>query len=146
MPVIKNTALACSKRERGQAMLESGLVMLIFLSFLIGTLDFGQFLFFHQSLVERARAAARYGAINPTDSTGTTNVAVYNMAAPASGASPILGGLTTAMVSVVSSDPSTPEARITVTITGYPFTFLSPYIGGSHTVRPVVATMASEAP
>ena len=27
MPVIKNTALACSKRERGQAMLESALVV-----------------------------------------------------------------------------------------------------------------------
>lgn len=146
MPVIKKSALACSKRERGQALVESALIMLIFLSFLIGTMDFGQFLFFHQSLVERARAAARYGAINPTDSTGTRNVAVYNMPAPANGASPILGGLTTAMVSVVSSDPSTPEARITVTITGYPFTILSPYIAGSYTVKPVVATMASEAP
>jgi Flp pilus assembly protein TadG len=146
MPVIKNTALAGSRREHGQAMVESALILLIFLSFLIGTLDFGQFLFFHQSLVERARAAARYGAVNPTNSTGTKNVAVYNTPSPASDASPVLGGLTTGMVNVVSSDPATPQARITVTITGYPFNVLSPYIAGSFTVKPVVATMVSEAP
>ncbi len=134
------------KQERGQAFVEGALVMLIFLSFLIGTLDFGQFLFFHQSLVERARAAARYGAINPADAPGTVNMAVYNMPTPPTGTSPVLGGLTTSMIGVVSSDAGTPEARITVTITGFPFNFFSPTIAGSHTVNSVVATMASEAP
>ena len=49
-------------RRRGHAMLEGALVLMIFLSFLIGTLDFAQFLYFHQSLVERVRMAARYCA------------------------------------------------------------------------------------
>src|SRR5437763_1492718 len=78
----RNTDRTSNPRERGQALMESALVILIFLSFLIGTLDFGQFLFFHQTLVERARAAARYGAVNPTDSAGTVNVAVYNTGKP----------------------------------------------------------------
>jgi len=53
--------------ERGSQMVETSLILLTFLLMLIGTIDFGQVLYFHQSLVERARAAARYGAINPTD-------------------------------------------------------------------------------
>ena len=58
--------------ERGQSFVETGLVLLIFLMLLIGIIDFGQVLYFHQSLVERARAAARYGAINPTFGTPTS--------------------------------------------------------------------------
>ncbi|MEO8131643.1 MAG: TadE family protein [Bryobacteraceae bacterium] len=146
MPVTNVVGRSRTRRQRGQALVESALVMLIFLSFLIGTLDFGQFLFFHQSLVERARAAARYAAVNPTDATGTKNIAVYNTAVPALDATPMVGGLTTSMVGVVSSDIGLPEARITVTITGYPFSFLSPYIAGSYTAKPIRAVMASEAP
>ena len=63
-------------------MVETSLVLLTFLMLLIGIIDFGQVLYFHQSLVERARAAARYGAINPTDTTGIQNVAVYNDGEP----------------------------------------------------------------
>ena len=70
--------------ERGQSLVETGLVLVMFLLLLIGIIDFGQILYFHQSLVERARAAARYGALNPTDTTGIKNVAVYNVATFAS--------------------------------------------------------------
>jgi hypothetical protein len=55
-------------------MVETALILLTFILMLIGTIDFGQVIYFHQSLVERARAAARYGAINPTDTTGIRNI------------------------------------------------------------------------
>jgi Flp pilus assembly protein TadG len=57
-------------------MVETALLLLVFLTTLVGILDFGQGLYFHQSLVERARAAARYGAIHPTDATGIQKVEV----------------------------------------------------------------------
>jgi len=112
----------------GQALIETTLVVFLLAAFAMGTLDFGQYLHFHQSLSERARAAARYGAVNPTDGIGIQNVAVYNDPAGAShGANPLLPNLTTAMVAVclpgdkACADPAAgPDSCITVTISGYP--------------------------
>jgi hypothetical protein len=125
--------------------MEGGLVLLLFVSFLIGTLDFAQVLFFHQTLVERARAAARYAAVHPTDTAGVKNVAVYNAASPSGTPTAVLPGLLTSMVSLSTSGAGTPEARVKVTITGYPYTFVSPMISGSRTATASV-TMLSEAP
>jgi len=130
--------------ERGQSMLETALVLLMFILMLIGTLDFGQVLYFHQSLVERARAAARYAAINPTDSTGIQNIAVYNSATVPSPPVAILPGLTTGMVNVSNPGNNTPEARVMVTISGYPINFISPYIAQTFNNRPVIVSVTSE--
>ena len=130
--------------ERGQSLVETGLVLLVFLMMLIGIIDFGQVLYFHESLVERARAAARYGAIHPTDSTGITNMALYNTATAPSPANPILYGMTSAMVDVQNPDINTAAARVVVTISNYPINFISPYIAQSFHNRPVMVAMSSE--
>lgn len=131
-------------KQRGHAVLESALVLLIFLGFMLGTLDFAQVLYFHQSLVERVRVAARYAAVNPADTTGTKNMAVYNTVA--AGTSPLLPGLTTSMVSVETTDAGTPEARIKVAITGYGYQFFSPMLARGGQTAAISATMISEAP
>ena len=143
-----------SKRQRGQTLIESVLVLFVFLAFLIGTLDFGQYLYFHQSLAERARAAARYGAVNPGDRTGIQNVAVYNdPSGTANGATAIIPNFTTAMVAVClpgdasCSDSATgPDWRVTVTITGYQMTTFNLLIPQSFTNRPITASLPSETP
>ena len=133
-------------RRRGHAMLEGALILMIFLSFLIGTLDFAQFLYFHQSLVERVRTAARYGAVHPTDTTGIQNMAVYNKAVLTGSETSLVPNLTTGMVAVSSLSAGSSEARVTVTISSYPFQFFSPLIAGARTARAITATMVSEAP
>jgi hypothetical protein len=125
-------------------MVETALILLTFILMLIGTIDFGQVIYFHQSLVERARAAARYGAINPTDTTGIQNIAVYNAASPPGTPTPVLPGLTTAMVTLSNTGANTPEARIMVTISGYPINFISPYIARQFNNRPVIVSMSAE--
>ena len=132
------------RRQSGHAMLEGALVMTIFLGFLLGTLEFAQFLYFHQSLVERVRVGARYGAVHPADNTGVKNMAVYNNSA--GGTTPMLPGLTTNMVSMDVQSAGTPEARVTVRVTGFPFRFFSLGIAGSRTAAPISATLLSEAP
>ena len=69
---------ASSDKRRGQAVIESSLILLIFIPVLIGILDFGQFLYFHQSLSERARAGARYAAVHTFDATKIANYTLYN--------------------------------------------------------------------
>jgi Flp pilus assembly protein TadG len=130
--------------ERGATMLETALLFMIFLTMLVGIIDFGQVLYFHQSLVERARAAARYGAVHPTDTTGIQNVAVYNSATVSGSPVAVLPGMTTSMVNVQDLGNNTPEARIMVTISGYPINFISPYIAKQFNNRPVIVSMSAE--
>src|SRR5262249_48997681 len=110
-------------KERGQAMVETALSMLLFLPVVLGIMDFGQFLYFHQALADRTRAAARWGAVNTFNATRITNVAIYNDPnGPANGASKILPYLNNTTsgsdgyVSANLSDAGTDDARITVTI------------------------------
>ena len=133
-----------NNRERGASLLESALLLLTFLTMVIGVMDFGQVLYLHQSLVERARSAARYGAINPTDSTGIQNVAVYNSATVANGQTAMLVGLTTAMVNVQNPDINTPNARVVVTISGYPMQFFTPGLAQAFTGQSVMVAMTAE--
>ena len=139
--------------QSGQALVESGLILLIFLVFLIGTFDFGQYLYFHQSLSERARAALRYGIINMSDRTGIQNMAVYNDPAGAqNGATPLLPNLQTAMVAVClpgdaecSNPAASADSRVTVTISGYQMTTFNLLMPQSFTNKPIVASAPSEA-
>jgi Flp pilus assembly protein TadG len=130
--------------ERGATMLETALLFMVFLTMLIGIIDFGQVLYFHQSLVERARAAARYGAIHPTDTTGIQNMAVFNSATVTGTPVAVLPGMTTAMVNVQDLSNNTPEARVMVTISGYPINFISPYIAKQFNNRPVIVSITAE--
>lgn len=73
-------------RRKGNAILESAFVFLTVSAMLIGTFDFGQFLFVHQALVERARSSARWGAVDMDHNTAEIeNMVLYNTPdAPAS--------------------------------------------------------------
>lgn len=140
-----------SRTRKGQALIETSLVLILLMSFVVGTLDFGQYLYFHQALAERARAAARYGAVNPKDRNGIQNVAIFNN--PVGGSSPILPNLDASMISVClpgdreCADPSAgADARVTVTITGYPMVMVNLFLPRSFTNRPITASLPSEAP
>jgi len=56
--------------QRGQSVVEGLLVLVVLIGMILGVLDFGQMMFLHQTLTERARAAARYAALNPADVDG----------------------------------------------------------------------------
>jgi Flp pilus assembly protein TadG len=122
------------KRRRGSAFVETAFVFTSFAFMLIGAFDFGQFLFIHQALVERARNAARWGIVNnPTDHTSIQNMVLYNQPTVPSGQASGYFGLTSNMVRVSDPGSGTNDYRLVVFITNYPYTILSPYIGGTYT-------------
>lgn len=125
------------RTSRGSAIIEAALIFPLFFIMLIGAFDFGQFLFIHQALVERARYAARWGAINnPADSTSITNVVLYlQSTAPPSGTGFL--NLTTSNVSVTNPDSGAAGYRLNIRISGYTYTVLSPYMAGTH-IGPVI--------
>jgi Flp pilus assembly protein TadG len=121
-------------------------VLLVFVGLMIGTLDFGQFLYLHQSLTERARAAARYGAVHSYDYPGDAikNFAVYNDANPGADAKGLVPNLTTDKVTAEIIAEGTDASRIRVTISNYPFTFFSPWIAHQATARAIIASVPYE--
>ncbi len=132
--------------RRGQSLVESALVTLVFLTLLIGVLDVGQVLFVHQTLVERARHALRWGTVRPFDATAIRNIVLYNRSALADGNPPGPGlfNLTPGMVSVTRQDASLPADRIVLRISGYPFRFYTPFIAGLYQGRPIVLSIPYE--
>jgi Flp pilus assembly protein TadG len=128
-------------RNRGSVMVELSLVGIIFFALVVGILDFGQSLFIQQAIVERARYAARWGAISdPTNSTAITNMVLYLQAPTPTNVSPSFG-LAASNVSVSTADAGTDNYRLVVQISGYQFAMLSPFLAGAYTGAPIVVSV-----
>ncbi|MFN3326066.1 MAG: TadE/TadG family type IV pilus assembly protein [Bryobacteraceae bacterium] len=108
-------------------MLESALILTVFIGMLVAIYDVSHFLILHQSLTERVRDALRYGTVHPFDATKIQNIVLYGSPAEPSGAAPSFN-LTRSMVNVQRLDPDSTEDRIVVTVSGYPFEILTPWI------------------
>ena len=122
------------KLSKGAVFLETGLVFVIFAFMLMGAFDFAQFLFIHQALVDRARTAARWGALSdPTNTLAIQNMVLYNQTTAPTGATSGLFGLTSAMVQVSTQDVATSaDYRLIVSITNYPYQMISPIAAGTY--------------
>ena len=137
------TRQTCSRsRRRGSVMVESTLVVLVFLMTLIGIIDFGQLLFIHETMVERMRSGLRYGVVT-YDATAISNLVLYGTATPAEGQQPSFN-LASNMVQVSRLDANQPEDRVMITISGYPVEFLTPFIAGRYTGKPIIGVLPME--
>lgn len=133
--------------SKGSTMLELSFIFTIFFCLLMGTFDFGQFLFVHQALVERARMAARWGTAcsaqtpfcHTTDE--ITNMVLYDQSTNPGGGAKGYFNLTSSMVTVsetTDTDCFTSGAepslfnRLIVQVHDYPYVMISPYSAGSY--------------
>jgi Flp pilus assembly protein TadG len=134
------------RSQKGQTLVESALVIIILLFTLFGIVDFGQVMFFHQALVERARAGVRYAAIaNPFVASDVQNMVVFNNTA-GTGA-PILANLATSNVTVTQTGiQGCNGSRVTVTISNYPFHFFSLFIARNFANWTISESLPWEAP
>lgn len=128
--------------KRGSALVEMALIGVAFFVILLGILDFSQFLFLQQALVERARFAARWGALSdPTNSTAIRNMVLYlSSTVPTDGTTPSFG-LTAGMIDVATPDAKTDNYRLVVKISGHSFALLSPYLPSSVAGAPISVTV-----
>jgi hypothetical protein len=123
-------------------MVEASLVFAIFALLLIAAFDFAQFLFVHQALVERARFAARWGAIrNPADSDSIQNMILYNRPDSPPDGTPTYFGLSRGNVLVGNTDRGTDNYRINVRISGYTYKVISPLMAGTYTGPPILVSV-----
>jgi len=134
------------KGRRGQSLVESTFIALVFLATLLGIFDVGQILFIHQTFVERARNAARSSVVNAYDPAVVRNLVLYNQATVPEGSTTGFMGLTAEMVNVTRADAGTNEDRLVITISSYPYRFFSPLISKMFYSRPVVVSLPIETP
>ncbi len=125
------------KTNRGSTMVEFSLIGVMFFVILIGIMDFGQFLFVQQAILDRARTAARWGAASdPTNSGAIQNMVLYlQPTVPAHGTASF--GLTASMVSVSTADVGTDNYRLVIQISGYSYLVLSPYLARTYKGTPI---------
>lgn len=136
------------KGRSGQALVESALILLLFITTLVGILDVSQLLFIHQSLVERTRDALRWGIVQPWDGTGAKiqNMVLYRTATAPSGIEPPgFLGLVRANVLVTRTagtvaDPN--DERLQIAIVNYNFNFFTPFIAKTFTNNSAVIESA----
>lgn len=133
-----------NRKERGNVMVESALVLVVFVAMLVGIFDVGQIFYLHQSITERVRAALRYGIVNSYDPAAIQNYVLYDQPTAVSGASTFFS-LTPSMVSVERDNAGTTDDRITVTVSKYSLVFMSPFIAGTITGWPIAQTLPYEA-
>jgi Flp pilus assembly protein TadG len=124
------------ERRKGNVLVETAFVAIVFFALVFGILDVGQFLYVHHALVQRARYAIRWGAINDPDSTDVIkNKILYNQSTaktnPNGTAATGYFGLTASNVTVTTSGKDTDNYRVNVTITHVPFRMMSVYKSGS---------------
>jgi hypothetical protein len=118
-----------SRKQRGQALVETALTLVAFTAVFLGMIEVGEFLFVHQTLVERTRSAVRWATVNPWDNTNSptqvTNVLLYGTASPDQNAQPLFG-LSASNVTVTRPEPDYSAGdRIVVTVSGYALTFMT---------------------
>jgi hypothetical protein len=129
--------------KRGSTLIESAIVLMLFLVILIAVMDFAQVLFFHHVLSERVRTGVRYAAVHPYNETKIKKMVAYNDPLAPADAQGIFG-LTPEQVQVMRHSPGTAAERIEVNIAAYSMRFLSPWLAGAFTPGPFRAVMLSE--
>ena len=136
-----------TRRDRGSAMIEATLTLMLFLVLLFSIFDFGFTLFLHQTFVHQARSAARYGAVclaGPVTCTtdDIKNMVLYNRT---TGSGNGIMGLSPAAVTVTrEGSPGLQDDRIVVEIAGYSFFAITPGWAGSHTGQPIRVSIPVE--
>jgi len=133
-----------SLRQRGGSLVESTLVLMVVLTLMFSIFDLGYVMFEHHTLLHQARTAARYGSINPADLNSIRNVVMYGQPAGPQGNPSEFFGLEPSMVSVARQNSWTPEDRITIIISGYHYTLITPFLAGTFTGKPIAVTLPVE--
>ena len=118
-------------------MVESALVLFLFLFVLIGILDMGTILFTYQGLVQRVQAGARYGIVNTYDATKIKNVVAYGD--PDGGTNPFFG-ITADLITVEADDLDNQISRVQVFIDNYPMHLFTPFVSGAFQLPKIEAT------
>jgi hypothetical protein len=138
-------------KQKGAETVEFAMIALLFFAILFAIIEFSRALFVWNALAEATRRGARMAVICPYQSPVPQQVAIFDVIAGSLGTSPIIGGLTPAMVSVrYLNQAGAVEANQTlikfaeVSINGYVHRLLIPLWGSSLTAPAFTTALPTE--
>jgi Flp pilus assembly protein TadG len=126
-------------KQKGAETVEFALVAIVFFAVIFTVIEFGRAMFTWNALTEATRRGARLAAVCPVGSSIPIQVALFGPQAGSLTASPVLPGLTSAMVSVTY-----PANAVQVSIVGYTHTLIIPLWGTTVTAPPFTTTLPRE--
>ncbi|MCU1339770.1 MAG: TadE family protein [Bryobacterales bacterium] len=134
-----------SKNQKGATFVETSLVLLTMLGMVIFIMDMGRILLMQQYITERARTTVRSAVVNDWTSTAAANYLVYNSTTAPNGGGAGFIGLQTSQVSYQKLGiAGAPDYRVQIKVTNVPALVLTPYMAGTYTLAPIVATMPAQ--
>lgn len=104
-----------ARGQAGQSLIESALILAAFMGLIIGMAGIGQLLFVRETLADRARMAARWGALNSYDPAAIRRMVLFGTADAAPGQSAFFG-ISSAAVEVSNPGCPGPACRVSVAI------------------------------
>jgi len=119
------------RREKGAALVEGALVMLVFLALIFGLMDFGRMVWVYTTIANGAREATRYAMVNGTASGHPASVAQIQAIVPSR--SPGLDS--SCLTTTVTFNPNQSAGSTVKVSVSYSFTPLAPYIPGPITLK-----------
>ncbi len=131
-------------KQKGAETVEFAMIALLFFAVLFAIIEFSRALFVWNALTEATRRGARMAVICPVGSGIPKQVAMFGDKGGSLTTSPIIYGLTPAMVTVSYSDASANPTFVRVSITNYPHTLMIPLWGSSITAPPFTTTLPTE--
>ena len=133
------------KNQKGGNIVESALVLLTLMAMILFIMDMGRILLMQEYIAERTRTTVRNAVVNNWTATATKNFLVYNSTtAPSGGGAGVLGLLTSQVTYQTLGTSGAPDYRLQVKVSGVPATTFIPFMAGSYTLAPIVATMPAQ--
>lgn len=137
--------------QKGAETVEFAMIAVLLFAVLFAIIEIGRALFVWNALAEATRRGARMAAVCPYQSPVPAQVAIFDVIGGALGTSPIINGLTPAMVNVGYLDKNgvvTADQTLIkfaqVSITGYTYTLIIPLWGSSFTAPAFTTTLPTE--
>jgi hypothetical protein len=138
------------KGQRGSTLVEFAIGALVFFTAVFGVLEFSRLLWTHNALNDAARRGARYAVTHgEADANAVKNVAVYGNAEGEG--QPLVAGLSPEMVDVDYKDSSIPgvgfgypDGSVTVSVTGFEYKIVLPFLGSGVTLPDYRTTLTAE--
>ena len=138
-------------KQKGAETVEFAMIAVLLFAVLFAIIEIGRALFVWNALAEATRRGARMAVVCPYQSPVPAQVAIFDVIGGALGTSPIINGLTPAMVSVrylnLAGAVETDQTLIKfaqVSITGYTHALFIPLWGSSFTAPAFTTTLPTE--
>jgi hypothetical protein len=131
-------------RRRGSAVVETALVLPLFLAFWFGIIDWGITFFVHETVVHRANVAARWAAVHTYDADKIKNVLLHDNPTSTLGDSAWFSLQAPTIDVQLRGSETFSSRRIRISISNYQWLHFTPFFSGRFLGRPVVVTIPVE--